>query len=1090
MKYAQFRNSLLAASAFSVVALAAPSVGYAQESADGDEEQTVDTAELNENDIVVTGFRQSLEDALNMKRNQSGVTDSISSEDIGKSTDANIAEALQRVTGVAIGREAGEGTTVTIRGAGANLNNVTLNGVPVSSSGANQAVDFSQFSSDILSSITVYKTSQADLNEGSLGGSVALQTFRPLNVRKDRIILDLQGRYNEFADEDAFTGLDTFQDYRINASIVKKLFDDTLGISVVATSETSTVRQDTFDTTWFNTQNFIGVVDPNGDPVNSGGNVVGRQMRQVQYNYTNIGRDRDSVTGTLQWEPSDRTELLVSATYSKQKISNLQDSLAITPELDNLGHRLVFDESSNTFVENIYTSQFSPNNALNTPGTIRLFQNGARFKRDNFILSGEFTQELGDFEIKLSGGRSYSKQRDDNFFQGRAGVPGLENLAFDPFEVITNDTDAAAAEFFTRGFSCETEPWHLCTMILNEGIGDSGQYWELNQILRREQSFTDEIYSAYADVDWDVDFGPITKISFGGKYEDRNKDNRSGDIAFTSGDFEPPECSDPDAPDPLPELCTVSPFAAFPIQDYVIGTTPSDWGSRLGFARDHLTDGWIRFDLERLFNDLTNESGFTPVRENSIRGTRKISQEVMGGYLMADFEMFDARLFGNIGIRYAETEVVADGFSGLTFRAQNFLNNNNRNYFRDNTPGATNADAVILRDAALGINTLNADGLLVGLSDAAVLPTRQTNKYENWLPSINVNFFVTPKLLARAGWSKTIARPELDDLAPGFTVSEIVFGTESTAQLGGTSLLPFKSTNLDLSLEWYFAQNSLLSVAFFDKKLSDFAEESRTLGFWRDLRSVFYDANGALIPDEDVTFDLTPQNVLLPFADGPLQAGCMPDRFGNLNNPRRDPPPGALLGCDYVEIVEPRNGQGGFVRGVEAQFQHNFTWLPGFFSGFGVQANYTYSDSQTDEETEFDINGNIVAFFPALPLVGTSKHTFNGTVFWEKDGKLVRLAYNYRTDYLIDRAGRDGGAYWIEGFDTLDLSANWQINKHVAVNFQAQNLLDTVTRTYNTTVIDSVLETEASAFSGGTKVRTQELSNTGRVYRIGVRFNF
>ena len=1090
MTNAQFRPRLLAATAFTAVALASPTVGFAQDAGEGDDEQPAVVAGDGENQIVVTGFRRSLEDALNMKRNQSGITDSISSEDIGKSTDANIAEALQRVTGVAIGREAGEGTTLTIRGAGANLNNVTLNGVPVSSSGANQAVDFSQFSSDLLSSITVYKTSQADQNEGSLGGNVALRTFRPLSVRKDRIVLDFQGRYNEFADEDSFSGLDLFQDYRVNASVVKKLFDDTLGISIVATSETSTVRQDVFDATWFNTQNFVGVVDPNEQPVNGGGDVVGRQMRQVQYQYFNIGRDRDSVTGTLQWQPSDRTELIVSATYSKQNISNLQDVIAITPELSNQGQRLVFDPTTNTYIENIYTSQFSTNNASNTPGVIRLFQNGARFKRDNFILSGEFTQEIGDFEIKLSGGRSYSKQRDNNFFQGRAGVPGLENLAFDPFEVITNDADAANAEFFTRGFTCETQPSHLCSLVLSEGIADDGRYFELNQILRREQSFTDEIYSFYADIDWDVNFGPITKISFGGKYEDRRKDNRSGDIAFTSGDFEPPECSDPDAPDPLPELCTVSPFAAFPIQNYVIGTTPSDWGERLGYARDHLTDGWIRFDLERLFNDLTNESGFTPVRENSIRGTRMISQEVIGGYAMADFELFDARLFGNFGIRYAETEVVADGFSGLTFRAQNFLNNNNRNYFRNNTPGATNADAVLLRDAALGVNTLNADGLLVGLSDAAVLPTRQINKYDNWLPSVNANFFVTPRLLARAGWSKTIARPELDDLAPGFTVNEIVFGTESTARLGGTNLLPFKSTNIDLSLEWYFANNSLFSVAFFDKKLSDFAEESRTLGFWRDLRGVFYDANGALIPADQVDFDLTPQNVLLPFADGPLQGGCMPDRFGNLNNPRRDPPAGSLLGCDYLEIVEPRNGQGGYVRGLEVQFQHNFTWLPGFFSGFGVQANYTYSDSETDEETEFDADGNIVAFFPALPLVGTSKHTFNGTVFWEKDGKLVRLAYNYRTDYLINRAGNDGGAYWIEGFDTLDLSANWQINRHVALNFQAQNLLDTVTRTYNTIVLDSVLETEESAFSGGTKVRTQELSNTGRVYRFGIRFNF
>lgn len=224
----------------------------------------------------------------------------------------------------------------------------------------------------------------------------------------------------------------------------------------------------------------------------------------------------------------------------------------------------------------------------------------------------------------------------------------------------------------------------------------------------------------------------------------------------------------------------------------------------------------------------------------------------------------------------------------------------------------------------------------------------------------------------------------------------------------------------------------------------------------------------------------------------------MPNREQNLATPQQTPPPsgGALSQCDSLLVTQATNGEGGYVRGVEASFQHNFTWLPGILSGFGVAANVTYADSATDKTPILDATGNTIGFIPELPLIGTSKWTMNGTLFYERGGFLLRVAYNRRSDYLETRTYRDNQALWVQGYDTLDISGSFKLSKNFTINFQAQNLTDTVTRVYSTSVIDLnpapvTIPAEGNAFNGGvTKDRTARMSNTGRIFRVGARFTF
>ncbi|MCG8371711.1 MAG: TonB-dependent receptor plug domain-containing protein, partial [Proteobacteria bacterium] len=145
-------------------------------------------------EIVVTGIRGSLTTSAEIKRNESGVVDAITSEDIGKFPDANLAESLQRITGVSIDRANGEGNQITVRGLGPNFNMVTLNGrqMPaasspeqesISSATQSRAFNFNQIASESVSAVNVYKTARANLTPGGMGATVDVRTARPFDFR-------------------------------------------------------------------------------------------------------------------------------------------------------------------------------------------------------------------------------------------------------------------------------------------------------------------------------------------------------------------------------------------------------------------------------------------------------------------------------------------------------------------------------------------------------------------------------------------------------------------------------------------------------------------------------------------------------------------------------------------------------------------------------------------------------------------------------------------------------------------------------------------------------------------------------------------
>ena len=199
----QFHVSLRAGASALVLALAAAGAAHAQTTPAADEQSD------QVDEIVVTGFRASLQSAVAAKRRESGVVDVIKAEDIADFPDLNLAESLQRVPGVTISRSNGEGRQISVRGLGSEYTRVRVNGMEaiattggtVNSGGTNRTrgFDFNMFASELFNSLTVRKSASADVEEGSLGATVDLQTARPFDYREPTLVMGVQASYNDMA---------------------------------------------------------------------------------------------------------------------------------------------------------------------------------------------------------------------------------------------------------------------------------------------------------------------------------------------------------------------------------------------------------------------------------------------------------------------------------------------------------------------------------------------------------------------------------------------------------------------------------------------------------------------------------------------------------------------------------------------------------------------------------------------------------------------------------------------------------------------------------------------------------------------------
>ncbi|ATG77523.1 TonB-dependent receptor [Pseudoalteromonas sp. B131b] len=1114
--------------------------------------------------IEVSGLAASLKKSINDKRFAENVVDSINAEDIGKSTDQNIADALSRVTGVSVQTVDGEGARVTVRGANSQQNNISMNGVQLGSTGYSQGVDLSQYSSDILSKIEVVKTPSADHEEGALGANINLSTTKPLDLNYEINTVTLEGRYNDLSEED---------NYKVSGTFSRKFFDDTFGVVVTAVKETNTYRKDQFSATeWYALESPLAT-DTNGNIVE---NVVGIAPRNVQYQYHESENDRTNFNIGLQWIASENTEFNFNAILGKQDINNSMHGIntrssqygnlieGVDPGLGGTGPALFTDPEASWRTIDLETNTFTK--FVNRFSNGGLVQSEGDFENKNQILSLDMNHSFTDsFAMKAGVGYSKTQQIPNN-----SVYVALQNFGNINAWIINN---VPPEDIEPVGYDCTSSS--VCTLVAGQGLidygpndnfGDPLNVWDnysttgfnpdelraqhLSYMSRSLNEVEDTQKSLFVDFDYALNFDNFRSIEFGAKWSNRTK-YVDAQIGTFSSVGEGVVVTNPYTGNPavlgsgLRDISgdLITDGEEFPVDDFMAG---------LGYARDSITDGWNRFSAFKAFEVA---QGSTEVAFNTDdSNTRNTELDNLAFYTKLNFELMDGKISGDFGVRYVKTTVEVQGASGVQFafdpsNAARLMDpfklaelrdtslpecapilfygtdynaetrwsrvdglgydTNATKDLRDDTaladqgachdPNAVrgnpnesewwlwrHSDVSTEKNYVYGERKFDDNGNLLPTEDRSLRSFSVTDEhdYDLFLPSLNINYLYDEDTIIRFAASKTMARPQIDSLRPGFKVRETQWGGENrnnTITLTNPKLDPLESINLDISYEWYFNESGLLAATLFYKDMTNFEESETIVTYMDDLRGIGL--------TEGETYD--PNDLVLISGQDSLE-GCMPRRFQGSTDYQEE----WLYSDDLEQLCAKfnttriKNGKGASIKGLELQYMQTYDNLPGIWSGLGLQANYTYQDSEYDQEVS-SIDSNVK--LPSLAVAYTPEHSYNLTGFWEKDGHQLRLSYQGTTDQLVQRSW-ENGSLWEEGRQTLDFSASYKVNDKMTVSLQVANLTDEGVRQYFTS---RFLSAGGQTFSEGsplegeaTKSRTVYQYHTGRTLRLNARINF
>lgn len=656
-------------------ALALPQVAHAQ----AEEPQA---AEEPEGDvIVVTGFRQSLEAALNVKKTSVGAVDAIVAEDIAKFPDQNLAESLQRIPGISITRDGGEGRSITVRGLSSQFTRVRVNGMETiatsvdgASANRDRAFDFNVFASELFSSLVVHKTAEASLDEGSLGAVVDLNTGNPLNGKAGLSgALSLVGSYNDLADTIGPRAAGMLS-WRNDAG--------TFGVAVSAAySKTKTLELGNNTVRWAQAR-FDGVDGTNCFTTpNSGGSYVASAAcdkaalafhpRIPRYGQVAHDRERLGLTGSIQFAPTEATKFSIDGLYSKYD--------AVRAE--SWGEVLLrSNERSINVVNPVYDSNNNMIKATLNDAWVRTEAYRRESATEFYQVGATWDQEIGDrFRFTLLGG----------FSKSSADIPVETTIIFD-------DRDA-------QGYSYDYTDMAYPKLTFGTSVTDPANF-QLAEIRDRPSNVTNKFKTLQLRTEFDVAEGFTLKA--GAVWRRFNYDTvaytrdtavcgngGASLVTSTSGSI---ACSLTSAFGPT----AVYGFPVTPALSQVF--TLGDAGQPAGN-----TNSWLipNIDTASTFVGLYGR----PL-VNDIGNFRNVQETTTGGYLQ-----FDAKgnLAGleyalNAGVRYAKTSQTTGGLGSVT---------SSRSY-EDWLPSVNLAifphENVILRAAIADVMTRPSLGSLTG----------------------------------------------------------------------------------------------------------------------------------------------------------------------------------------------------------------------------------------------------------------------------------------------------------------------------------------------------------------------------------------
>jgi len=627
------RSRLLGATALVSTAamLAAPAM--AQDAAGGQSAAQSQPTEVEE--IVVTGFRGSLERALSVKRNSNAVVDSIVAEDIAKFPDNNLAESIQRVPGVTITRDGGEGRAISVRGLGPDFTRVRINGVEAqATTGSNRGrgFDFNVFASELFNQIDVRKTPSANVEEGSLGATVDLSTGQPFDSAGPVFAVSAQAGYNDLSEK-------TDPRFAVLGSNRWMTGIGEIGLSAsVAYSEKTTLQNGASTGQWNFGSADGGWCNPADNPVLCAGTDPAayaiasanttRYPRFLRYQDYNLETQRLGITGSFQWRPTDRTEVSFDALYSKfdgQRNERQLEAIGLSRGASQGG-------KPETVVRDI---------VLDDNGTaIAMALDNVDIRSENYV--DEYSTVFQQYTLKIE------QQVTDKFSISFLG--GYVNNDFDNFKDYIVQMDHQNAD----GYSYDMRPNGMDFPAINYGfdVTDSDQWYigptriapgggtgPSGPDIRLRPNWNDNTYTtAQVDMAFELDQNLTLRAGVQGKkYEFEGRGMR-----FLQG-----ETNIPALPSGYTMEDVTEDYCGFAGLNLPAGT-PNCWRTP---SLDALAEAYGVFDNSGRF-ELSQTT-------SSARGdNRTVNEEDLGAYIQADFnfDMMGMPVRGDVGYRYVKTK--------------------------------------------------------------------------------------------------------------------------------------------------------------------------------------------------------------------------------------------------------------------------------------------------------------------------------------------------------------------------------------------------------------------------------------------------
>lgn len=969
----RFRKSLLVSA---IAAVSCINVAHAQES----------EGQLEE--VVVTGTRATIQSTIDIKRNSTTIVDGLSATDIGDMPALSIGEALENITGAASHRENGGATEISIRGLGPYLSATTFNGRGATNGSGDRSVNFSQFPSELVNKIAIYKTQDASLIEGGVAGLIALETVKPLEYGKQRIQIDTKLNFNpnqaniddpmngnlgfrgtvsyidQFEIGDAALGVSLgYQKSDISQPESEMRSSSPSGSSLYACLYDPSVTDEGFyRSSAGDCEDQIGGSSNQGyntseDPDNPGkaisdGMAYGFAPSSNGYRQNDTADERDAVFAAIQFQPTDKLDINLDVQMSERVQAeqrhdlNFANMKRVTPGVTD--QALVV---SSTGAVSSWAGETAIESNSETYSRVEEYLgyglNVAYELTDDITISADYSSsETTRKEVQVL----LRTQSDNSDING-------DSSSYRP--MVAWDRDSGIRQY----------------AVLDFDVTDHSVFSDEYRVrVDNDVDRTNTVDAFRADIDWRLGGDLITSVKGGVRFSELkylDLGSARNTMEIDRGDAESEA-----ALSAINAACAID----FPESDFLGNERSGDLitlmasdGSVVGGS-----NSWATFDTlcaAKMVASATGGDLAFPELENGTSQVTDVTETTTAAYVMADFEtsVADTPLRGNFGVRVVQSEVESIGYR-------------------------TGFDVVTASDGTL---KLESTGELEQVSAGG--------DYTELLPSVNLIADLSDNLMLRGAVYRGLSRPDPSDL--GYKrdfdenteedITDVNDLIDSVDGDGNPNMQPLTSWNFDAAIEWYANDDSMLGFGVYHKKFQGGFETIRTTESFL-IDGVSTEAEFDLVSTNDDTSNLT---------------------------------------------------------GFEINASHNFSYLPGHWSGLGVKGSFNHAisdfefeDSNYGDTVVLGEDGSVVSETIGIlepgNVPGFSENVFSGQIYYQIGELDTSLIYKYRSEYFQPYTSNGTRLRYVSDVGVWEARVSYKITKNVKLSLEAINLFDEPKKQY------------------------------------------